>query len=340
MKKKPRREVNTISMSFLDAITCGFGSIILLIVITKTNQAVPLEDTDSPLDGIIAEYQEELRAILGETDRIRRSQAETEEEIALDQSQIAALEAELTRIRAAYQNEQTEAEIAADIAGQLAVAKQSMSDEMERLLGLNRPRPEDAKIGGIPVDSEYVIFLIDSSPSMKRYEWDRVMITLRETLEIYPTVKGMQVLNDEGNHLLLSSRGEWIQDTPTMRQYILENLENWDAYSTSNPRRGILAALDRYTSDPDKKVSLYVYSDDFSAGAGAINSVVREVDARNRRDANGERRVRIHAVAFPVYWDYNGGNMLTGGDYAVLMRTICMRNGGTFVALPSRQFAL
>ena len=76
--------------------------------------------------------------------------------------------------------------------------------------------------------------------------------------------------------------------------------------------------------------------DDFSTGSGSINAVVREVDARNRARDDGERLVRIHAVAFPVYWDVTGA-MGTGGDYATLMRILCQRNGGTFVALPSRR---
>jgi hypothetical protein len=64
--------------------------------------------------------------------------------------------------------------------------------------------------------------------------------------------------------------------------------------------------------------------------------VIREVDARNSRSEDGECRVRIHGVAFPVFWDVIG-QMGTGGDYAVLMRILTMRNCVTFVALPSRR---
>ena len=342
MKKRRRnRELSTLSLSFLDAVTCGFGAIILLLVISKIFEPIRLEESDIELDGLIVQYEEELREILGETDRVRRQQLATENQIEFDERQVAALEAELTRIRAAHQSEQTEAEIAAEIAGELATAKQSLTDEMERLLGQNRPRPEDYKIGGIPVDSEYIIFIIDSSGSMRRYEWDRVVSTIRETLEIYPTVKGIQVLNDEGNHLLLSYRNEWIPDTPTNRQRILTELEDWEAFSSSNPRRGILAAIDRYY-DPTKKISLYVYSDDFAQQSGAsINGVIAEVDRRNR-EQNGERLVRIHGVAFPVYFDQLGASAFigsTGADYYTMMRILCQRNGGTFVALHSRRFA-
>ena len=341
MRKRRRREMSSLSLSFLDAVTCGFGAIILLLVITKIFEPIRLEESDTELDGLIVRYEKELRDILGDTDRIRREQLATENKIEVDETQIAALERELTRIRAAYQDEQSEMEISADIAGQLATAKQSLTEEMQRLLGNNRPKPQDYKIGGIPVDSEYIIFIIDTSGSMKHYEWDRVQQQIRETLDVYPTVKGIQVINDEGNHMFLSSSGQWMEDSPAQRKRILDELEHWDSFSNSSPRRGILKAIDTYY-DPTKKISLYVYSDDFSSGSSAINAVVREVDRRNRLTKDGERLVRIHAVAFPVYYDVGGPQGFygsTGAAYSVLMRIICQRNGGTFVALPSRRAA-
>ncbi len=212
----------------------------------------------------------------------------------------------------------------------LASARQSLTEEMRRLLADYRPPLEEYKVGGIPVDSEYIIFLIDTSGSMKQYAWDRVQQQLRETLEVYPTVKGIQVMNDEGEYMFKSYRDEWIPDTPTRRQAILDALKDWDAFSNSNPREGILAAIDKFY-DPNKKISLYVYSDDFQQGS--INPVVREIDRRNQADASGNRRVRIHAVAFPAVYQMVG-ELYTAANFATLMRIVCQRNGGTFVALP------
>jgi hypothetical protein len=202
---------------------------------------------------------------------------------------------------------------------------------MRRLLANNRPDIEDYKVGGIPVDSEYIIFIVDTSGSMRQYAWDRVQQQIQETLDVYPEVKGIQVLNDEGEYMFKSYRGEWIPDTPARRAAIVDGMRNWNAFSNSSPREGILAAIDDFY-DPDKKISLYVYSDDFAQGS--INAVVREVDRRNQVGAEGTRRVRIHAVAFPVYYDVTG-SLLSAARFAILMRVLCQRNGGTFVALPS-----
>ncbi|HEX5049292.1 MAG TPA: VWA domain-containing protein, partial [Gammaproteobacteria bacterium] len=155
---------------------------------------------------------------------------------------------------------------------------------------------------------------------------------IRETLEVYPTVKGIQVLNDEGEYMFKSYRREWIPDSPTQRKTILDTLRNWDAFSNSNPREGIIQAL-RDLYDPDKKISFYVYSDDFATGTGSINAVVREVDRLNHADHAGNRRVRIHGIAFPSMYSATG-ELSSAADYAALMRVLCQRNGGTFVALP------
>jgi hypothetical protein len=331
--RKKRRELAGLSLSFLDAVTCGFGAIILLLVIAKIFEPIRLEESSVELEGLIARYQEELAIILGETNEVRRERDSTVESVELNRQQIAALERELTRIRAAFLQQQDSASISAELAGQLAQAKQSLTEEMERLLANSRPDPDDYKIGGIPVDSEYIIFIVDTSGSMRRYEWDRVQQQIEETLDVYPTVKGIQIMNDLGQHMFRSYRNEWIPDTPVRRAAIIDGLRNWNEFSNSSPREGILEAIETYY-DPDKKISLYVYSDDFAQGS--INAVVREVDRRNRIDSEGNRRVRIHAVACPVYYDVTG-TLLTAQNFAILMRALCQRNGGTFIALPSRR---
>jgi hypothetical protein len=326
---KRRREFEIFSMSFLDAICCGFGAMILLFLLIRVGEPRRLEQAERDLDGLIAQYEQELNEILGETERVRRQELNTTQDLQADKTRIEDLQAQLERIRAqvfavddpTLQTEQN----------RLAAARQTLTEEMRRLLADYRPPIEDYKVGGIPVDSEYIIFLIDTSGSMQQFQWDRVQAQLRETLEVYPTVKGIQVMNDEGEYMFKSYRGEWIPDTPTRRQAILDTLKNWQPFSNSNPREGILAAIDQFY-DPAKKISLYVYSDDFQQGS--INPVVREIDRRNHSNESGERLVRIHAVAFPAVYLMLGGDLFTAANYATLMRIICQRNGGTFVALP------
>ncbi len=326
--------METLSLSFLDSISCGFGAIILLLVITKIFEPIHLEESRNQLEGEVTRYEAELEDILARTETVETELDETLDETETQEQQIARLQSELARIRAALESRREDAEVETELAGRLAQAKQSLTEEMERLLADYEPPVEDYKIGGIPVDSEYIIFIVDTSGSMRQYAWDRVQQQIRETLEVYPTVRGIQVLNDEGEYMFRSYRGEWIPDTPARREAIIDGMRNWNAFSNSSPREGILEAIETFY-DPEKRVSLYVYSDDFAQGS--INAVVREVDRYNRAGAENGRRMRIHAVAFPVYYEVTGGQLLTAGDFAILMRVLCQRNGGTFVALPSRR---
>ena len=329
---KRHRQFEVFSMSFLDAICCGFGSIILLLIVSRVNAPGRLEQSRQDLDGLITRYQQELNDILGETDVVRHDEATADKELKTDSRQIEALRAELERTRSEVLATTQDSRVQNEIEGKLATAKQSLTDEMKRLLADYKPPIGEYKIGGVPVDSEYIIFIIDTSGSMKQFAWDRAIEELRQTLDVYPTVKGIQVMNDQGVPMFLSYRNEWIPDTPTRRKAIIEAMKHWDAFSASSPRNGILAALDNFY-DPNKKISLYIYGDDFAVGT--IDSTVREIDRRNRADANGKRRVRIHAVLFPTIYAATGGQSLyTAADFAILMRAICQRNGGTFVALP------
>jgi hypothetical protein len=218
------------------------------------------------------------------------------------------------------------------IADRLASAKQELSEEMRRLLGSNYRRPKsDTTIGGVPVDSEYLIFIIDTSGSMHENAWPLVLKKLREALEIYPRVRGIQVMNDMGEYMFSQYRGRWIPDTEGRRRSILKRLAGWAPFSNSSPVEGIEAAIRRFHA-ADKRISLYVFGDDFSRGS--IQRVIDTVDRLNRADSSGERRVRIHAVGFPV--------LLAQGDlssnvvrFAALMRRLAERNGGSFVGLNS-----
>ena len=89
-----------------------------------------------------------------------------------------------------------------------------MTEEMRRLLAnYQRPR-NDTTVGGIPVDSEYIIFIIDTSGSMYNFSWQLVIQKFQETLNIYPQVKGIQIMNDMGSYMFTQYAGKWIRDTP------------------------------------------------------------------------------------------------------------------------------
>jgi hypothetical protein len=122
-------------------------------------------------------------------------------------------------------------------------------------------------------------------------------------------------------------RGRWLPDTPAQRKLVLERLRSWFPFSNSSPVEGIVEAIRTYYSS-GLRISLYVLGDEFTGSS--IDSVVRAVDTINREDGSGKRRVRIHAIGFPVRPD---APQYTSVRFATLMRILCDRNGGTFVGL-------
>ncbi len=324
-----RRAPEEFSLSFLDVICCGFGAVILLLMITKTVQPQIIEASTVNLEGLVAELQEQLFELRGEARVLNRDLNAKHEQLSEHEEKIAILQGQLASLHSRYDSIQVETNSNDVITEQLAIARQTLTAEMQRLLG-SQYQSKNNLIGGIPVDSEYIIFIIDTSGSMFSYAWERMMRELEATLSIYPEVKGIQVMNDMGQYMFSRYRGQWIPDTPGRRKVIMQNLRSWNVFSNSSPVEGITTAI-RTFYDPGKKISLYVFGDEFTGES--IERVVETVDRINVEDANGDRLVRIHAVGFPVQFIRAPHLQVTGIRFATLMRELTYRNGGTFVAL-------
>ncbi len=329
--KSRRREIEVFSLSFLDCICCGFGAIILLLVLFKAAEPYLLEKDTQDLQQRIARLEARQLDIVGQTRVVNRELVAIKEQLSQEQEELARLQGDLSTVRSQFEASTQDSTVAHVIEGRLAQAQQTLTAEMQRLLGKGfRRSPEDRTVGGIPVDSEYIIFIIDTSGSMFGYAWDLMLQKVSETLEIYPEVKGIQVMNDEGEYLFPQYRGSWIPDTPVRRTAIVESLRAWNAFSDSDPVEGITDAIQTFYA-PDKRISLYVFGDEFTGGS--IDEVVDTVDSINEADAQGRRRVRIHAVGFPTQFARPPHLQTTGIRFATLMRILCAENGGTFVGL-------
>jgi hypothetical protein len=335
MKRRERRPTEVFSLSFLDCICCGFGAIILLFVLNKMGEPAALEQARRDLSGVLAQLEEELHDIRGETAVLNRDLRGRELQVSKEKLNVARLQGDLSRLQGQYQASKELSSVQDIIAGRLLAAQQELSEEMKRLQQQQAAayqRPVDAPIGGIPVDSEYIIFVVDTSGSMQRFAWPLLRHKMDEVLDAYPKVKGLQIMSDEGGYMFSSYAGKWIPDTPARRQAIRERLRSWNAFSNSSPVEGIEAAIKIFWS-PDRKISLYVMGDEFTGDS--IDKVLVDVDRLNRKDARGERKVRIHAIGFPTVLDQSAFPETTGVRFATLMRLLCERNGGAFVALNS-----
>ncbi|MDH3641924.1 MAG: VWA domain-containing protein, partial [Gammaproteobacteria bacterium] len=200
MKRARRRGIEEFSVSFLDVISCGFGAIILLLMITKTVEPVLLEKSQINLEGQVAMREKALFEIKGQINELRRQVTDASGQLDDNLLELAILEQKLTRILGQFATTAERQDENLTESQKLAAAKQTLTDEMQRLLGVDFRRSTDL-VGGIAVDSEYIIFVIDTSGSMFNAAWSQVLQKVNETLSIYPRVKGIQVMNDMGDYM-------------------------------------------------------------------------------------------------------------------------------------------
>lgn len=325
---KRSRETESFTVSFLDVASCGFGAMIILLMLAKPSQPSPLEAAPA---AIISELQEQLFEIRGETRVVNRDLNAKQEQLSSIKERVARLRRDLSDVQGEFQSSKQLSDETTDEIGKLSLAQQSLTAEMQRLAA-NSSAPENNAIGGIPVDSEYIIFVIDTSGSMfNNPSWGKMLGVIEDTLNVYPEVKGIQIMNDMGDYMFDSFRGQWIPDTPARRTQILSTLRNWNPFSNSSPVEGVTRAINTFYA-PDKKISIYVLGDDFQPG-GSIRDVLRTIDRINVEDADGNRLVRIHGIGFPTIFAGPARFQQSVYRYSTLMREMTQRNGGTFVGL-------
>ena len=301
-------------LAFLDVIACAFGAIVLLLLISKPALIEVGDETQPSVDATVLEEAADLVGRL----RVRWEA-------------LQAMLASEPKRPAASHGQDPALEEAIRLAGERLQQLQRDNRGLERVeeslrrATLRAPAPateRDPEVGGIPVDSEYVIFIVDTSGSMQSI-WGEVMDVMGRVLDIHPKVSGFQILNDNGAYLISGYRRKWIRDTPKLRKSILNALRNWGAMSNSSPVEGLQTALRAYARR-DGKIAIYIFGDDFrGASYDRVMETLREL---NVDPASGKTRVRVHAVGFVSSQIHD--------RYATLMREVTRIHDGAFLALP------
>lgn len=321
-----RRESAEASIAFLDVISCGFGAIVLLLIIARVGDPSMMDTDDSQLINQIKDQQQTLFSVRGESIQLESELKSRQQQLSDKRDAIARLQAKLASVskQAAQlaQSQQVEKE-------QLQLVLQVLTEEMQRLLGDNFQSQDDL-VAGIPADSDYIIFVIDTSGSMQTAAWARVQREMLNILDVYPEVTGIQVLNDMGQYMFNNYQEQWIPDSPAMRKSIIDRLAGWAPFSNSSPVEGINTAIQSFYK-PGRKISIYTLGDDFQGRS--IRQVVKTVDQLNKANASDERLVRIHALGFPVHLREGASPSASAIRFAALMRELSYNNGGTFIGL-------
>ena len=293
MRRRARDTDEVFGMSFLDVVSCGFAAMVAILMLSKNSPEPPDLDPTLPIEAPpsvkpdlkrIAELQDSLTSEI-----VRASELEIREsELGI---QLTGLEREIENLTARVTNQAASA------------ARGTMDSQYD---------------GGIPGDATHIVFVIDSSGSM-RANWGQVTATVDQLLSIHPKVEAMQVLSDMGDSLIPGYDKRWIPDTPSARKNFNESLASMSAFSNSSPLEGIERALRIYAPKADK-LAIYVLGDDFTGGD--FESALTSIDQLNTK--SGKRVARIHSIGFP--WGQ-------GDRFATLMREVAYRNNGVYLGL-------
>ncbi len=326
-----RREGEDFGMPFLAMICCGFGGLLLLLMVTETSEPQIHEKSIDDLEQRVSVMRDALLESRGESDQVKLELVDRQVELDQEARELRELQARIARIEREIQDAEEKEFLLAERARGLSKARQSLTEEMLALQATAGVTGNNA-IGGITADSQYIIFVIDTSGSMYSYAWQGVRRKVGEVLAVYPEVKGIQVMNDMGDYMFRSFAGRWMPDSTSVRTQIVDRLASWNPFSNSSPVEGIQRAISTFF-DPGLEISIYVFGDDFQQNS-SIQGVVDAVDRANRQsEQTGRRRVRIHAVGFPVLFQPGAPAQARGSAYrfAALMRELTQRNLGAFV---------
>ena len=314
--KLRKREFDIFSLSFLDIISCGFGAVIMLILISKTHDDVSITGQDEIKDMLNTVIT--LENTILDIKQIIESQVSKADQLSSEKEQ---LEIASTQLKSKIQQQEEEqASLAGDLQG-LALVQSTLKQA-----SISTPRTantiRDEEVGGIPVDSDYVIFIVDTSGSMQQI-WNRVSSEIINVLNIHPEVKGFQILNDMGRSMVSGYDGKWMPDNPGRRKSVINLFDRWAEMSNSSPVEGIETALRKYAKT-SITTSIYVFGDDYTGSS--YDPVIDRITKQNTLTSSGKRLAKIHGVGF-----ISPG---TTDRFAILMRELTKRNGGTFLALP------
>jgi len=312
---KPRRgNFEIFNLSFLDIISSGFAAVVLLVLLSK-----PFEDTSRQDKDSVKQLLKQVVSTVGSVAHSSRELDKHRKNLASLKQIGDLLKASEASARKQLGDKTRELEkLNGDLEGLSLVQSSIKRATIRPSSSLKR----DVEVGGIPVDSDYVIFIVDTSGSMISI-WDRVSREIINVLKIHPKVKGFQIMNDNGFYLISSYAGQWIPDTPQRRAGVMKLFGSWRSASNSSPVEGLEVALKRYAK-PDISLSIYVFGDDYTGSS--YTPVINTIDNLNTNRITGKRLAKIHAVGFISRYATN--------RFPILMRELTKRNGGTFLGLP------
>ncbi|SVB39260.1 uncharacterized protein METZ01_LOCUS192114, partial [marine metagenome] len=252
--------METFNLSFLDVVCCGFGAVILLLVITKIYEPITIQNSQENLQSLVIKLVQELEVIRGDSVTMNRRLTEITEQISENSEKNNKLQGDLSIIQGEFNSTKSMSDEQQTDRDSLFLYKQQLTDIQMRLQ--TEIDASNSRAAGIPIDSEYVIFVIDNSYSMKDNVWGYLKQSMVQILDAFPKdkLKGLQVISCNGAYLFPTFANQWIIDTEKTRSNIIQALNNWEPPCDSNPVGGINLAVTEFAQN--NKIAIWILGDD------------------------------------------------------------------------------
>lgn len=317
-KLKADDEFAQFSQSFLDVIACAFGAVVLLVLILPIGK--PEQTQIAPAEYDITSLEEELVHIQSTSESLSSSHRALLSELEMLENSIASMTSE------SENRDMRLAELEASLQTKLSINEElRLKLDEQKKVGQHsvaaQPTLEN-QVFGIPVDSDYVIFVVDTSGSMQEISV-KVANVVRNILSAYPELSGIQVISDQGERILGVSSGLWIQDSRRSRALITSQLKNWKPYSNSSPIEGVQVAMESYVRN-GQKTAVIILGDDYTGSN--FDVFLRRIELIITQKGIDEDNLRVHAIGFE-----NERLSQFPERFGMLMRALTYRYNGFYL---------
>ena len=310
---KQRKISELFSMSFLDIMACGFGALVLILLISEFQES-EVKQVENNAD-IFLEAQEEKAKKIIKVESLDKLMSSNIEDLISTRQRLDVLKMELEKksLISAKLND-----LASDTDFQIS---------KQRLKSLSAPM-EQKEASGIKLDSRYLVFIIDTSGSME--PWVKIVQEIDNLIQTFPDLEGYMVMNDNGS--IFHGGDPWLNPTKTNRSASIGILRaNRAKYgSLSNPIVGLKKVI-RVWGDKYKDLGVFIMGDDILDQTSRIETISQEVLKLNT-DLSGKTKVRVNAVGFLT----SRGNISQqqgNKNYLMLMRELTEQSGGAMVVV-------
>tara|TARA_B100001059_G_scaffold201899_1_gene209530 strand:+ start:8610 stop:9533 length:924 start_codon:yes stop_codon:yes gene_type:complete len=303
-----RRTREIFSLSFLDIMACSFGAILMIILISNFNES------EEPNLETLNEFRKAEK--VKENQAIEAGLKSTINDLEYEKSTL------LKQLFSIRKNIDTNENLVKKITNDIKKIKNPTIN--------TRIEKDVSNIGGLKVDADYVIFIIDVSGSMIECgPWSKIVNEIDQLLDIFPDLKGFNVLTDGGKRII-TGVDKWVDFNKTTKLQLKSLVKTPPSIgSASNPIIGLKSAISKYVNKD--KVSIFILGDDILTST-RIEDEFKSIE----KLLNGkEGLVSINAISFLTHYKCSNLAGLVTEDqnyrFMNLMESLTFKYNGSLI---------